>query len=86
MAVKTVKRAIPAKKAPVARKTSKPAAQRLAKGDILECGVCGLALSVDEECGCVEFDEIICCGEAMKPRRARARTAKTVKAAKTTKK
>jgi hypothetical protein len=34
------------------------------KGDVLYCNDCGLAVVVDEECGCVET-ELVCCGELM---------------------
>jgi hypothetical protein len=33
-------------------------------GDVLNCEVCGLAVVVDEECGCA-VAEIICCDEPM---------------------
>ncbi len=33
-------------------------------GDVLSCEVCGLAVVVDEECGCA-MAEIICCEEPM---------------------
>jgi hypothetical protein len=33
-------------------------------GDVLSCEVCGLALIVDEECGCAIAD-LICCDEPM---------------------
>jgi hypothetical protein len=33
-------------------------------GDVLSCEVCGLAVIVDEECGCAIAD-IICCEEPM---------------------
>jgi len=33
-------------------------------GDVLSCEVCGLAVIVDEECGCA-VAEIICCEEPM---------------------
>jgi hypothetical protein len=33
-------------------------------GDVLSCEVCGLAVIVDEECGCV-IAELICCEEPM---------------------
>jgi len=29
------------------------------------CGVCGIVVSVDEMCGCVDACDIICCGEQM---------------------
>ena len=35
------------------------------------CGVCGLAVTVDEDCGCTEACDIICCSEPMKRKRAR---------------
>jgi len=37
---------------------------RVKAGDVLSCEVCGLAVIVDEECGCV-MAEIICCEETM---------------------
>ncbi len=36
------------------------------KGDIYQCGVCGLAVTVDEVCGCVDACDIICCEKQMK--------------------
>ena len=33
-------------------------------GDVLSCEVCGLAVIVDEECGCATID-LICCEEPM---------------------
>ena len=36
------------------------------------CGGCGFSLVVDEECGCVESHEILCCGEPMKEKKAKA--------------
>ncbi len=33
-------------------------------GDVLSCEVCGLAVLVDEDCGCV-MTELICCEEPM---------------------
>ena len=33
-------------------------------GDVLNCEVCGLAVIVDEECGCAMID-LICCEEPM---------------------
>ena len=43
----------PAKKAAVKGKTK--------AGDVYACEVCGLAVTVDEVCGCVEACDIICC-------------------------
>jgi hypothetical protein len=62
-----VKKAM-AKKAPA----KKAAARGKTKvGDSYECGVCGLALTVDEDCGCTEACDIICCSEPMKMKRAK---------------
>lgn len=35
------------------------------KGGKFSCGVCGLAISVDNACGCVDTCDIICCGQEM---------------------
>ncbi len=42
------------------------------KGEVYQCGVCGLAVTVDEVCGCVDTCDIICCDMPMKPKRKRA--------------
>ena len=39
------------------------------KGDAFKCSVCGIAVSVDEVCGCVDTCDIICCDKPMKPRK-----------------
>jgi len=31
------------------------------------CGTCGLAVTVDRDCGCVEACELICCDKTMRP-------------------
>jgi hypothetical protein len=41
----------------------------LKKGDVYKCGVCGLAVTVDEVCGCEDFCDIICCEKQMKPKK-----------------
>ena len=38
------------------------------KGDVYKCSVCGLAVRVDETCGCVDMCDIICCEKQMKPK------------------
>jgi hypothetical protein len=57
-----------AKKPRTTRKTS--------KGDNYVCEVCGLAVIVDEVCGCEEVHEIICCEKPMRKRTTRAKAAK----------
>src|SRR4030043_348138 len=36
------------------------------KGDVYKCGVSGLAVTVDEVCGCIDYCDIICCEKPMK--------------------
>ena len=61
----------------VAKKVTKKVAKKVAKkgvkkGENYKCTVCGLAVTVDEICGCVDTCDIICCEKAMKPARKRA--------------
>ena len=39
------------------------------KGDVYKCDVCGLAVTVDEVCGCVDACDIICCEKQMKAKK-----------------
>ncbi len=41
-------------------------AKKVSRGDRYSCEVCGLIVSVDEACGCVDTCDIICCGKEMK--------------------
>ena len=50
--------------------------QRAAKGDSYVCDVCGFSVVVDEECGCAEVHEILCCGKPMTARKTRVKVAK----------
>jgi hypothetical protein len=36
------------------------------KAKKLACRACGLVVSVDTDCGCLDAHELICCGETMK--------------------
>jgi hypothetical protein len=67
---KTVRKRV-AKKAPAKKKTARKAAPRKQKemkpGAGYSCRVCGLMVTVDKVCGCVDYCDIICCGEQMKP-------------------
>lgn len=55
-------------------------------GDVLKCEVCGLAVILDEDCGCATID-LICCEEPMinvgpaKPKKAQAIASPKKKAA-----
>ncbi len=61
-------------KTATAKKTvAKKVGKKGVKGQSLECGVCGLVVTVDEECGCVDECDIICCGEPMEERKPKAK-------------
>jgi len=62
-AKKALAKKAPAKKAAVRGKTK--------IGDNYFCEVCGLGITIDEDCGCAEACDIICCSEPMKRKRAR---------------
>jgi rubrerythrin len=65
-AKKTATKTVAKKAAP--RKTAgKKAAMK--EGSRYVCGVCGLAVTVDTACGCVETAHLICCEKPMKPRK-----------------
>jgi len=66
-----VKKATQIKKAPA--KTAP--AKRAAKGDGYACVVFGLSVVIDEECGCADVHEIVCCSEPMKAKKPRAKVA-----------
>ena len=54
----------------VTKKISKKGAKKdVKKGDTYQCGVCGLAVTVDEVCGCIDACDIICCEKQMKPKK-----------------
>ncbi len=61
------------KKTAVAKKVAKktPAKAATKVGDAYMCGVCGLAVTVDEVCGCADACDIICCETPMKRKRAK---------------
>jgi hypothetical protein len=74
------KKAAPKKapaKAPAKAAAAKPAKKKgsVAKGDKLYCDACGIVVTVDEPCGCAVMD-IVCCGKAMKPKKAKAKAKK----------
>jgi hypothetical protein len=60
--------AVATKKTPVV-KAGKKTTRKVSRGDQYYCGVCGLIVSVDETCGCVDACDIICCGEEMQARK-----------------
>ena len=70
---KTRKKCVPKSKA---MSTNKPVTKKAAvKGTSYACDVCGLVVVVDEECGCAEVCDIICCSTPMKERKTKIKTA-----------
>ena len=65
---------MPEKKESTVRKAS--SRRKISKGDSYVCEVCGLSLIVDEECGCADVHEILCCGQPMKEKRTKVKSGK----------
>lgn len=57
----------------MAKKTVKKAVKSK-KGSRYSCNVCGLVVTVDTICGCVDACDIVCCGEGMKLNRKRVKS------------
>ena len=57
------------KKTAPAKKTTTTKKKAVKKGSKFTCSTCGLVVSVDEVCGCVETCDIVCCGVPMKPKK-----------------
>jgi len=62
----------PAAKAKLAAKPAAKAAKKpvVPKDSKYTCGVCGMVVSVDTACGCVEACDLICCAKPMKLKKA----------------
>jgi hypothetical protein len=65
------KKAAPAKPAAKAAPTKKAAGT--VKGASYSCSVCGLVVSVDTACGCVDACDIVCCGKEMKVKKPKTK-------------
>jgi len=67
------RKAVSKTKKTVARKTTKAVSKKKVakKGDKYVCGVCGMVVSVDTACGCMDDCDIVCCGEAMTQKKGR---------------
>jgi hypothetical protein len=52
-----------------AKKTVRGSKKGVRKGYRYNCHVCGLVVSVDETCGCVDTCDIICCDKPMKAKK-----------------
>ena len=50
--------------------TKKPAKKKkdMEKGSKLVCEQCGLIVTVDNVCGCVDVCDLVCCGMEMEPK------------------
>lgn len=76
-AAKTAVKKAPAKVAPKATmKATAKAKAPVAKGDAYICGICGLVVTVDETCGCVDTCDIICCDQPMQARKVKVTAGK----------
>lgn len=54
----------------VKKKAVKKVAKKVVKkGDVYKCDVCGLAVTVDAACGCVDTCDIICCEKPMRAKK-----------------
>jgi hypothetical protein len=51
------------------KKVAKASKKGVKKGDAYKCSVCGLVVSVDEVCGCVDTCDIVCCEKPMKAKK-----------------
>ena len=51
------------------KKVAKVSPKSVRKGEAYKCGVCGLAVTVDEVCGCIDTCDIICCEKPMRPKK-----------------
>jgi hypothetical protein len=47
----------------------KTAKKTMKEGEGYQCTVCGLAITIDELCGCVDACDIVCCEKPMKPKK-----------------
>jgi hypothetical protein len=50
--------------------------KKVSNSDKYEYQACGLVVSVDEVCDCVDVCDIICCGQPMKRKEVKAKATK----------
>jgi hypothetical protein len=53
----------------VTKKVAKVAKRVVKKGDAYKCSVCGLGITVNEACGCIDTCDIVCCEKPMKAKK-----------------
>ena len=46
---------------------------KMKRGNKYVCTQCGLVVSIDETCGCVDVCDIVCCGKPMKKKGKKAK-------------
>jgi rubrerythrin len=63
------KKAVVKKATKKVAKALKKSVKGVKKGDAYKCSVCGLIVSVDETCGCVDTCDLICCETPMKSKK-----------------
>jgi len=54
------------------KKAAKKTAKRNAKskkGSQYACSDCGMIVTIDNDCGCAQGCDLICCGEPMSPKK-----------------
>ena len=54
------------KKTEAKKKSAAGKTKKAMKGDKYACDVCGLVVSVDTVCGCIDTCNILCCNEPMR--------------------
>ena len=57
-------------KTAVEKAVQKVSKKGVKKGEGYKCSVCGLAVTVDEVCGCADVCDILCCEKPMEKKRA----------------
>ncbi len=61
-----------AAKKPVKKMGKRGTKNAVKKNAAYKCSVCGLVVSVDEVCGCIDTCDIICCEKPMKAKKKAA--------------
>jgi hypothetical protein len=49
----------------VKKKKGTKKTRKMRKGTKYTCRECGLVVTIDEVCGCVDFCDLMCCGKQM---------------------
>ena len=49
--------------------TKKKQTKKITKKKKLYCGKCGLVITIDKTCGCIDTCDLICCGQQLKEKK-----------------